>query len=228
MKLKTSNKILLGYVASLFVLIGCTLVFGFTNVANLAESRFTPNAETNSEAMDEFSVLHIDGNASLSLEKGDNFEIIRTTYPNDTTVVNIDYYINNDTCFVTSWERSGMNHAVLKVGNIKTAIVENNNKLFIADFKQDSLKVFLNAGQLETSHGLFNVDQLELTATGGANAMLQGINNLRLDAEDSQIQVYSYLESISGEIKQDSRLELHQSVGKLHLEKSKDSRLSTN
>lgn len=226
MKLKTSNKLLLGYVASLFLLIGSILIFGFTNVANLAENRFTSNAEINSEAMDEFSVLHINGNASLHLDKGDVFEIIRTTYPNDTVAVNIDYYITNDTCFVTRWERNGMNHAVLKVGSLETVIVENNNKLYMADFKQDSLKVFLYAGQLETSHNLFSVDRLEVTATGGANASLQGINNLQLDAEDSQIQVYSYLETISGEIKQGSRLQLQQSVGKLDLEKSKDSRLN--
>ena len=226
MKLKTSNKLLLGYVASLFALIGGTIVFGFTNVANLPENRFSSNAQTTSEAMDGFSVLHINGNASFHLDKGDVFEIIRTTYPNHAVAMNIDYQVSNDTCFVTRWERNGMNHAVLKVGNIKTVIVENNNKIYMEEFKQDSLKVLLNGGQLGTSHHLFSVDQLELTATGGANASLQGINNLQLDAEDSQIQVYSYLETISGEIKQGSRLQLQQGVGKLDLEKSKDSRLN--
>ncbi|WP_114751129.1 hypothetical protein [Pleomorphovibrio marinus] len=118
-----------------------------------------------------------------------------------------------------------MNHAVLKVRNIETVIVESSNKIKIDDFAQDSLKVFLYAGQLETSHKLFKVDQLELTASEGANARLQGLNNLQLNAENSEIQVYSYLESVSGEIKQGSRLQFQKSVGKLNLEKSRDSRL---
>jgi hypothetical protein len=225
MKLKTSNKLLLGYGSSLLVLIGGFLIFGFTNVKNLPENRFTANAEINSEAMDEFSVLHISGNANLHMDQGHAFEIIRTTYPNDAGAVNINYSIRNDTCFVTQWERKGMNHAVLKVRNIETVIVESSNKLTINDFAQDRLKVFLYAGKLETSQKMFKVDQFELTAAEGANARLQGINKLQLNAENSQIQVYSYLVSVSGEIKQGSHLQLHKSVGKLNLEKSRDSRL---
>lgn len=227
MKLKTSNKLLLSYVASLFVLIAAFMVFGFTNVKNLPESRFTANVEFENEAMDEFKVLHISGNASLHIDKGDAFEIIRANYPNDTLQISTDYFIRNDTCFVTQWERKWMNHAVMKVATIETVIVENSSKLFIGDFKQDRLTVFLDSGKLETSQKSFSVDQIEITASGGANARLHGsINNLQLEAESSQIYVYDYLESVSGAIKHDSRLELHKSVGKLDFEKSKDSRFN--
>lgn len=228
MKLKTSNKLLLGYVASLFVLIAAFMVFGFTNVKNLSQTRFNANVKYKSEAMDKFKVLHVSGDASLHIDKGDTFEIIKARYPNDTVQISIDYHIRNDTCFVTRWERNGMNHAVMKVATIKTVIVENNTHLYIGDFKQDSLAVFLNAGRLETSQKLFNVDHLELTASERASARLQGnVTNLQLDAVDSEIQVYKYLESISGEIKQGSRLDLFKSVGKLDFEKSSDSRLNT-
>jgi|GEM_PF-3404096 len=228
MILKTSNQLLLGYVAGLFLLIGSILIFGFTHVANLPGNRFTSNAEINSEAMDEFSVLHINGNASLDLDKGEGFEIIRTSYPNDTVAVNIDYYISNDTCFVTRWERNGMNHAVLKVGRIETVIVENDNTLFLNDFKQDKLAVLLHSGKVVASH-MSKVNLLDLTASGGAYAGLQGdIHNLQLYAVDSEIQVYNYLDSISGEIKQNSRLNLFKGVGKLNFKKSTDSKLSTN
>lgn len=227
MKLKTSNKLLLGYVASLLVLIAAFMVFGFSNVKNLPESRFTANVEYKSEAMDEFKVLHISGNASLHIDKGDAFEIIRANYPNDTLQISTDYFIRNDTCFVTQWERNWMNHAVMKVAIIETVIVENSSKLFIGDFKQERLAVFLDSGKLETSRKSFSVDKIEITASGGANARLHGsINNLQLEAESSQIYVYDYLESVSGAIKHDSRLELHKSVGKLDFEKSNDSRFN--
>jgi len=228
MKLKTSNKLILGYVASLFVLIAAFMVFGFTNVKNLPQTRFSANVEYKNEAMNEFKVLHISGNSSLHLDKADAFEIIIANYPSDTLQVSIDYHIRNDTCFVTRWERNGMNHAVMKVAYIETVIVENSSSLNIGDFKQDSLAVFLESGKFETSQKSFNVDHLELTAWGGANARLYGsINNLQLDAESSQIYVYNYLESIWGNINLGSRLELHKSVGKLNFEKSSDSKLIT-
>jgi len=229
MKLKTSNKLLLGYVAVLLMVIGGILIFGFTNVKNLPESRFLANAEINREPMDEFSVLHLSGDVIMRLDKGNAFEILKTTYPNDTGAVNIDYIIRNDTCFVTRWESKGMNYAKLSVATIETVIIENNNKLYMDDFKQDSLAVFLHGGKLETSNNkAFKVDQLDLTATGGANARLQGhITALQLDAVGSEIQVYNYLESLSGQIRQGSRLDLFKGVGKLDFEKSTDSRLTT-
>lgn len=229
MKLKTSNKLLLGYVASLLVLIAAFMVFGFSNVKNLPEkNRFSETAVMNREVLDEFSVLHISGNTSLHINSGDAFEIIRTTYPKDSLQVSIDYSIRNDTCFVTHWERKGMSYATLNVQTIKTVIVENSSRLYLGDFKQDSLEVFLDSGKLETRQKSFNVDHLELTAWGGANARLYGsINNLQLDVESSQIYVYNYLESISGNINLGSSLELHKSVGKLNFKKSSDSKLIT-
>jgi len=229
MKLKTSNKLLLGYVAALFVLIAAFLVFGFTNVKNLPVSRFSDNAEVNREAMDEFSVLHISGSTSLHLSNGDAFEIIRTTYPKDTLQVSIDYVISNDTCFVTQWDRKGMSYADMKVATIESVIVENNTSLHLDEFKQDSLAVFLHGGKLETSNKMFKVDQLDLTASEGANVLLQGgITTLQLDAVASEILVFNYLESISGKIKQGSHLTLFKGAGKLDFEKSPDSRLTTN
>lgn len=227
MKLKTSNKLLLGYVASLLMLIAAFIVFGFTNVKNLPEGRFTANVEYKNEAMDEFKVLHISGNSSLHIDKGDAFEIVSTTYPNDTLQISIGYHVRNDTCFVTQWERTGMNYTVMKVATIETVIVENSSRLYLGDFKQNNLTVFLDSGKLETSQKKFSVDHMELTASGGANARIYGgIRNLNVDAEGSQIYVYEYLESVSGAIKHDSRLELHKSVGKLDFEKSSDSRFN--
>jgi hypothetical protein len=229
MKLKTSNKLLLGYVVGLFLLVGGTLVFGFTHMDNLPESRFSETAETNSEVIDEFSVLHISGNSSLHLMRGDAFEIIRTTYPKDTLQVSIDYAIRNDTCFVTQWERKSMTFANLKVATIKSVIVENNTSLHMGEFKQDSLAISLHGGKMDTSNKMFKVEQLDLTASGGANARLQGgITTLQLDAVASEILVFNYLESISGKIQKGSRLTLLNGAGKLHFEKSTDSRLTTN
>jgi hypothetical protein len=228
MKLKTSNKLLLGYVASLLALIAAFMVFGFTNVKYLPEKdRFSKNAVISREVLDEFSVLHISGNTSLHLNSGDAFEIIKTTYPNDSLQVSIDYSIRNDTCFVTHWKREGMSYAKLNVAAIKTVIVENNNKLYIDDFDQDKLSVFLYSGKLEAGTKL-NVENMELVASEGANARLHGsIANLQLDGVGSEIQVYNYLESISGKIQQGSLLNLFKGVGKLDFEKSTDSRLST-
>ncbi|WP_162417532.1 hypothetical protein [Cyclobacterium roseum] len=229
MKLKTSNKLLLGYAVGLFLLVGGTLVFGFTHIDNLPESRISETAEIDSEVIDEFSVLHMSGNTSLHLIRGDAFEIIRTTYPKDTLQVSIDYAIRNDTCFVTQWERKGMSYANLKVATIESVIVENNTSLHLDEFKQDSLAVSLHGGKMETSNKMFKVDQLDLTASGGANALLQGgITTLQLDAVASEILVYNYLESISGKIQQGSRLTLFKGAGKLDFEKSTDSRLTTN
>lgn len=229
MKLKASNKLLLGYLAGLVLLIGGSLVFGFTHMDNLPENRFSETAEINSEVIDEFSVLHLSGNTSLHLIRGDAFEIIRTTYPKDTLQVSIDYAIRNDTCFVTQWERNGMSYANLKVATIESVIVENNTSLYLDEFKQDSLAVSLRGGKMETSKKMFKVDQLDLTASGGANARLQGgITTLQLDAFASEILVFDYLESISGKIQQGSRLTLFKSAGKLVVEKSTDSRLTTN
>jgi hypothetical protein len=225
MELKTSNKLLLGYIAGLFVLIGATIILGFTSAENLQMNGKTADVEYQSEELGEFSVLHISGKSTLNLDKGDAFEIIRSYYPNGSGETKIDYYIQNDTCFVTRWERTGMNHAVMKVGNIDAVIVENKNHLFINDFNQDSLMVSLHTGKLETNHKLFRVGQLELTAHEGSYAMLQGVSHLHLVAEDSKVQVFGYLESVSGEIQNASRLELHKSVGKLDLVKSRDSKL---
>jgi len=228
MKLKSSNKLLLGYLAGLFLLIGGTLVFGFTHMDNLPESRFSETAEINSEAIDEFSVLHMSGNTSLHLIRGDAFEIIRTSYPKDTLQVGIDYAIRNDTCFVIHWERKGMSYAHLKVATIESVIVENNTSLHLDEFKQDSLAVSLHGGKMETSNKMFKVNQLDLTASGGANARLQGdITTLQLDAVASEILVFNYLENISGKIQQGSRLTLFKGAGKLDFEKSTDSRLNT-
>lgn len=228
MKLKTSNKLLLGYVASLLVLIAAFMVFGFSNVKNLPEkNRFSETAVMNREVLDEFSVLHISGNTSLHINSRDAFEIIRTTYPKDSLQVSIDYSIRNDTCFVTHWERKCMSYATLNVPTIKTVIVENSSRLYLGDFKQDSLEVFLDSGKFETSQKSFSVDHMELAASGGANARIYGgISNLYVNAEASQIYVYDYLESVSGAIKHESRLELHKSVGKLDFEKSNDSRFN--
>jgi hypothetical protein len=228
MKIKTSNKLLLGYIAGLFLLTGSTLIFGFTHRDNLPEkSRSSETAEINREAIDDFSVLHMSGNTSLRLIRGDAFEIIRTTYPKDTLQVSIDYAIRNDTCFVTQWEGMGMSDAYLKVATIESVIVENNTSLHMGEFKQDSLAVFLHGGKMDTSNKMFKVDQLDFTASGGAYARLQGgITTLQLDAVASEIMVFNYLESISGKIQKGSHLTLFRGAGKLDFEKSTDSRLT--
>ncbi|MGF1636382.1 MAG: hypothetical protein ACFCUU_04865 [Cyclobacteriaceae bacterium] len=228
MRIKTSNKLLLGYFGITLIVIATTIVLGSSDElyeSNSGNSKANENAEIKSEKMDAFSVLHIAKGLHVNLSSGDEFEILRINYPNDTSVVLIEYKVENDTCYVIQWNRNGMNHAELKTKNLNSVIVESDAKLNMGVFTQDSLSVTLESSHLYTLSNGFNVKELSLQANAGAIAKIHGVSDLKVNAENSKVDVLTSLILIEGALKGNTQIKLNKGASRLNVSKSHDSKL---
>lgn len=225
MKLKTSNKLLLGYLASLLLIIGGTIIFGFAPADSLEFQSNMPAVQQRSEPIESFSVLHISGNNYVGITQGTAFEIEYSEYPGHEASLNLSVRVANDTCFVDKWERVDLTSAVLKVPAVRSIVVSGGAELGISKFTQEELQITLDAGRANFGEMNTEIGTLNVTARNGSKLSIFDVDHLVLDLDGSRVSVYDYVEQISGKLQNNSKLEAHESAGKVDIEKSKNSKL---
>jgi hypothetical protein len=220
MKLKTSNKILLGYLASLMLIMGATIIFGFSPADSIQLNTNMPDSKVEKVSLESFSVIHVGGKAVVNIYSGSDYSIEYTDFLPDE---DLPYFVSNDTLFV-NYDVRGVNNAKVQVANLE-AIIVDKSQVNISGISQEELNLILNAGNIYFVERKSDIGKLKIEAENGSFASVSNTNHLILDLNRSKVSVIDYTDQISGNLNNSSSLETLKSAGKLDLEKSKDSKI---
>lgn len=229
MKIKTSNKILFSFLLFAWASIMITLLVSFRYSILGSAYQFEKMETKTWEIAGDFSVVSISDSWSVRLdgrEKG-QIEYFRAFFRNRPSKNHGDpdpfiHEVRNDTLFIKGMKQNPNGSFTIKVGAIKSLVIEQVSEVELLKMGLDSLKVISNAGELvlQKDHGVTHLDFV-----GGNNSKLQvaGIESLSLFLDRSKADLQLYLGGISGQVINRSEVTLPAQSGAMSLSKDKTS-----
>ena len=144
--MKTSNKILIGFVATIFIVI--TAAFIDIRVFGVHRSVDNRTKKTYNFDLGQYKYLKVDNVPSLEIRPSSTNHLNFIAY-GDTLDLNIEFRVENDTLFLLG-SKNNYRHFSLYTESEFESIISVNSKIEFKGLHQDSIKLYLDKGEINS------------------------------------------------------------------------------
>ncbi|MFB6317262.1 hypothetical protein [Saccharicrinis sp. FJH54] len=218
--MKTSKIILFSYI-SLLALIFLGFVIYLTQFDHETRHREQMNYKTISEELPSFKYISVDGE-SIKIKGGDKSELSVMVKP-DTIIAKLNYNCENDTLYISHSDLN--NNLTIHIKEPSTVnVISNRSRIWITNLNADTLNYKgLNGSEING----FNDTKIQVVNAALSESRFHAYNGsfdqMRLDADRSNVNVRCMMSEITGQIKDNSEVRFN-NADILNMKKDKSSR----
>ncbi len=223
--MKTSHKILIGFV--LLYLIGQSITFSIghsTVMENRQKRKNIQSQKTTVPLHKDFSVLMVEAKGHITLNQSCTSEA--EFYGNQHLLnTSLECIVKNDTCFVRAFapDSVGTRNLIINTPGIRNIhLVENN--FFQLRGKFDSLDIHHEKGRLRINRDS-QIGYLRLIAKNKTHNDLNGIQNGHFKLDNAKIDLRSKAKGLKIKLRNNSNITIYKSPDQLQLEKDESSKI---
>ena len=223
--MKTSNYISISFLIFLFGGIFLLFLSSKFHEGTVSKQEF----ESFEENLDDFSVIVAGPNSNIGLRNGTQSKIVISFLKTDSCTIP-PHEVRHDTLFIYEYAVGASPiSAQVFCPRPRAVLLKDNSVVNLNDFSIDTLDVSMSAGKM---YGTFEQSDspkgvINLSATKNSNIYINQSNmealNINLDHSELNIQDVSIL-TLSGFLKNDSKLYSYKSIGKMNIEVDATSR----
>lgn len=226
--MKTSNKLLIGLLSTILLVISAM----FLEIRVFGEHRSERFVESKSEKLpiDDFKHVAIENTKSIEIATTTESNHIHFVSYDDSTEINIKYVVENDTLKISAkGSRTTKGSYTLHTNSNIESISIKGTKIRLSGLHQDSIYFKVSDGEINAnSSSKSQVSNFKHAKIWGLNSKIyfwdSKIDDLELEIENSRAEFRKDMNSVNATIKSKSQLHLN-NLEKLELVKDKESRI---
>ncbi|WP_186756653.1 hypothetical protein [Echinicola salinicaeni] len=224
--MKTSNKILLGFVIFAITLQTTCFVIA-DNYSRVHNTKSNPLAPLKEFTLDEsFSNLKITNHARVTVKSSEQSKVSIIGYKDTTTVI-YNVQIKNDTCFVSisANENVSPNQFItIDVSDLKNIDIAKNSNVSIQG-NYHSLNVLNRGGRLDMNNS-FKINKLSLQSSENAKNFIHHSDSLELSLDQSEAFIRNINKTLDLKMT-NSKITIQQSpLNQINIEKDNSSKVN--